>query len=297
MSQVWLITGSASGLGRAIADAALAADNRVIASARNHARLDDLVVRYGEAVRAIPLDVTDEAQGVRAVQAALDAFGRLDVLVNNAGYGESSPFEEMPPASFRRLVETVFFGTVNLTRAALPIMRRQRSGLILQISSAGGRFAGPGQAAYHAAKWAVGGFTDSVRAEAAPFGVRLATLEPGAIRTDWGRRAYDDRPPVGQDYRASVGAAQSHLAGLWGNEPIDPEKFATLIVRLAGMDDLPARLLIGAHILDMIEQAEDERRAELNRWRPVSEAVEYGATASVDTVQPRAAPLSGTDAA
>lgn len=286
MTQVWLITGSGHGLGRAIAERALMAGDKVVATARDPQQLEDLVMRYGADVRAVPLDVTDEAQGRSAVKAALSAFGRLDILVNNAGYGDSRPFEETPSEDFRRLIETVFFGTVNLTRAAIPVMREQRSGLIMQISSIGGRFAGPGQAAYHAAKWAVGGFTDSVRAETAPFGVRLITLEPGAMRTGWGKRAYEARPPVGPDYQSTVGASQDQLANLWGNEPIDPDKFAQLIVRLPNRNDLPARLIIGAHSIGIVEQAEAERTRQLERWRPVSEAVEYDATSSVAEVEP-----------
>lgn len=286
MAQVWLITGAGHGLGRSIAKAALDAGDQVVATARDLSELDDLVGCYSGHARSVSLDVTDEAQGQAAVQAAIDAFGSLDVLVNNAGYGESRPFEEMPSEDFRKLVETVFFGTVNLTRAALPGMRRQRRGLIMQISSIGGRFAGPGQSAYHAAKWAVGGFTDAVRAEAAPFGVRLMTLEPGAMRTSWGKRAYDDRPAIGNDYRASVGAAQDRLESLWGNEPIDPERFAALIVRLPRMQELPARLVIGAHAIPIVENVEAERTEEMERWRPVSESVEFGSATSIADAVP-----------
>jgi NAD(P)-dependent dehydrogenase (short-subunit alcohol dehydrogenase family) len=285
--KVWLVTGSGSGLGRDIVEAALAEGHSVVATARDAHQLDDLVARYGQTVRAVPLDVTDEEQGKAAVQTALDEFGRLDVLVNNAGYGDSRPFEEMPSGDFRKLIETVLFGTVNLTRAALPVMRKQRSGLIIQISSAGGRFASAGQAAYHAAKWAVGGFTDAVAQETAVFGVRLITLEPGALRTNWGKRAYDNRPSIGPDYQATVGAAQERLASLWGNEPIDPQKVAKLVVRLPQEKELPARLLLGASTLDMIETAEAERAKQLERWRLVSKAVDFDAEVSIDEVTPR----------
>jgi NAD(P)-dependent dehydrogenase (short-subunit alcohol dehydrogenase family) len=286
MFQVWLVTGSGHGLGRHIVEATLAAGDKVIATARETSRLDDLVLRFGEAIRVVPLDVTDEAQGHAAVSAAMKAFGRLDVLVNNAGYGDSRPFEEMPSEDFRRLVDTVFFGTANLTRATLPVMRAQRSGLIMQISSIGGRHAWPGQAAYHAAKWAVGGFTDALRAETAPFGVRLITLEPAGIRTGWGKRAYSDRPPMGEDYLPSVGAAQESLAGYWGNETIDPQKFAEVIVRLSRMVDLPGHLLIGAQAYDLIFQAEAERTKLAERWRPISECVEFDSAIPIELANP-----------
>lgn len=286
MQRVWLVTGTGHGLGRAIAEAALSAGDKLIATARDLRLLDDLVAEFGDAVRPVELDVADEGQGRAAVQAAVESFGRLDVLVNNAGYGDSAPFEEMSSEDFRRLIDVVFFGTAYLTRAALPIMRAQRSGLIVQISSAGGRHAWPGQAAYHAAKWAVGGFTDAVRAETAPFGVRLITLEPGGIRTDWGRRAYADRPPMHPDYHATVGASQDMLASYWGHEPIDPRRFAALVVRLSRMEDLPARLLIGAQTCELIGQAENERAKVAERWRPVSECVEFDSGIPVEAAEP-----------
>lgn len=287
-AKIWLVTGSGSGLGRDIAEAALAAGHRVVATARDPHQLDDLVTHYRETLRAVPLDVTDEEQGRAAVQTAVEAFGRLDVLVNNAGYGDSRPFEEMPTADFRQLIETVFFGTVNLTRAALPVMHKQRSGLIIQISSAGGRFANAGQAAYHAAKWAVGGFTDAVARETTSFGVRLMTLEPGAMRTNWGKRAYDNRPPLDPDYQATVGAARARVASLWGHEPIDPRRVAKLVVRLTNAQELPARLLLGRTTLDLIANAEAERTKQMERWRAVSEAVDFDAAVSIDAVAPRA---------
>jgi NAD(P)-dependent dehydrogenase (short-subunit alcohol dehydrogenase family) len=281
-----LVTGSGGGLGRSIVRAALAAGDRVLATARDVSRLQDLVAPFGDRIRTAPLDVTDEAQGQEAVKAAGNAFGRLDVVVNNAGYGDSRPFEEMPAEEFRRLVETVFYGVVNLTRAALPVMRAQRSGLIIQISSAGGRFAAPGNAAYFAAKWAVGGFTDAVRTETAPFNVRMITLEPGGMRTAWGKQAYGERKPIGADYEASVGRYQRQLDAYWGNEPIDPNKFAALIARLPDMGELPARLLIGADTIASIKLVEAQRVAAQARWQRVAEAVDFGSRASIIEVQP-----------
>src|SRR5580658_8612523 len=224
MSKVWLITGSGSGLGRSIAKATLEAGNRVVATARTTTQLEDLLSTYGERIRVAKVDVTNEDEGRAAVDLTVTAFGRLDVLVNNAGYGATVPFEEIPSEDFRRLVDTCFFGVVNLTRAAIPVMRRQRSGHILHISSTGGRFATPGNAAYHASKWAVGGFTEAVAAEIAPFGVKMAALEPGGMRTNWGRRAFDNRPSMLPEYEASIGKIIEQLQSYWGNEPGDPEK-------------------------------------------------------------------------
>src|ERR1700726_352334 len=157
MDKVWLVTGSASGLGRNIAEAVLESGDRLVATARDPRRLDDLVNKFGERVRAVSLDVADESAAQAAVQVALDAFGRLDVVVNNAGFGDIAPFEQLSAERFKAVIDTNFYGVVNVTRAAVPHMRKQRSGCILQMSSVGGRLTRPGSAPYHAAKWAVWG--------------------------------------------------------------------------------------------------------------------------------------------
>ena len=150
------------------------------------------------------------------MQVAVEAFGRLDVVVNNAGYGDIAPFEQLSSERFRAVVDTNFYGVVYVTRAALPIMRKQRSGTILQISSVGGRLALPGSAAYHAAKWAVGGFTEALAQEVAPFGVKVCALEPGGMRTNWGTRATQDTPDLLPEYEPSVGAVAEALQAALG---------------------------------------------------------------------------------
>src|ERR1700758_565407 len=246
MSKVWLVTGSASGLGRNIAEAVLASGARLVATAREPGRLDDLGKKYGDQVRTASLDVADEEAAKSAVQAAVEAFGRLDVVVNNAGYGDIAPFEQLSPERFKALIDTNFYGVVFMTRAALPIMRKQRSGCILQISSVGGRLARPGSAGYHAAKWAVGGFTESVAQEVAPFGVKVCALEPGGMRTNWGARANKDTPDLLPDYEPSEGPVIKAVKSYWGNETSDPVKVPQLILRLASSDRLPAQLLLGS---------------------------------------------------
>jgi len=225
MSKVWLVTGSASGLGRSIAEAVLVVGDRLVATARDARRLDDLVKQHGDRVRSAALDVVDEAAAQAAVQVAMDAFGRLDVVVNNAGYGDIAPFEQLSSERFKAVVDTNFYGVVNVTRAALPIMRQQRSGWILQISSVGGRLAPPGSTAYHAAKWAVGGFTESLAQEVAPFGVKVCALEPGGMRPNWGARANKDTPELLPDYESSVGAVAKALQSVWGQETSDPARW------------------------------------------------------------------------
>src|SRR6201999_664201 len=233
LSKVWLVTGSGSGLGRNIAEAVLACGDRLVATARDLRRLDDLVKKYGDQIRTAPLDVADEQAAHDAVQVAVKAFGRLDVVVNNAGYGDIAPFEQLSSKRFKSLMDTNFYGVVNVTRAALPIMRQQRSGHIFQISSVGGRLARPGSAGYHAAKWAVGGFTESLAQEVAPFGVKVSALEPGGMRTNWGVRANQETPILLPEYEPSVGAVVKALASYWGNEVSDPVKVAQLILRLS----------------------------------------------------------------
>src|SRR5579871_6664302 len=259
MSKVWLVTGSASGLGRNIAEAVLASGARLVATARDPRRLDDLVKKYGDQIRTASLDVADETAANAAVQVAVDAFGRLDVVVNNAGYGDIAPFEQLSPDRFKALIDTNFYGVVYMTRAALPIMRKQRTGCILQISSVGGRLARPGSAGYHAAKWAVGGFTESVAQEVAPFGVKVCTLEPGGMRTNWGARANQDTPELLPDYEPSVGAVVTSLQAHWGQETSDPVKVAQVILRLAAADSLPAHLLLGSDAVHYAAQAETKR--------------------------------------
>ena len=245
MSKAWLVTGSASGLGRNIVEAVLASGDRLVATARDPRRLEDLVKKYGDQVRTAALDVVDESAAQAAVQMAVAAFGRLDVVVNNAGYGDIAPFEQLSSERFKAVVDTNFYGVVNVSRAAIPIMRKQKSGCILQISSVGGRLARPGSSPYHAAKWAVGGFTESLAQEVAPFGVKVCALEPGGMRTNWGVRANQDTPDLLPDYEPSVGAVAKALKSYWGHEISDPVKVAQVVLHLAASDRLPARLLIG----------------------------------------------------
>jgi len=282
MSKVWLITGSASGLGRYIAEAVLASGNRLVATARDPRRLDDLRQKYGDQVRTAPVDVADEAAARTAVQVATDAFTRLDVVVNNAGYGDIAPFEQLSSERFKALIDTNFYGVVNVTRAALPIMRKQKSGCILQISSVGGRLALPGSTGYHAAKWAVGGFTESLAQEVAPFGVKVCALEPGGMRTNWGVRANQDTPELLTDYESSVGAITKALSSLWGgHENSDPAKVAQVILSLAECDRLPAHLLLGSDAIQYAAQAEQARAVDAERWREVSVSTDFNAPESL----------------
>jgi NAD(P)-dependent dehydrogenase (short-subunit alcohol dehydrogenase family) len=267
MAKVWLITGSGNGLGRDIAEAALAAGDCVVAGARRTEELAPLVARYGEWVKPVRLEVRDEDAAKAAVQLALDSFGRLDVLVNNAGYGQFAPFEQTSADDFKAVVDTCFYGVVYTTRAAVPVMRKQKSGHIFQVSSTGGRRAVPGNTPYHAAKWAVGGFSDALAMEVAPFGVKVCTLEPGGIRTNWARRAGQNAPDLLPEYEVSVGSMLKMLRGLEGRAEGDPRKIADVIVQLANSDEVPVRLILGVDAEKRVQQAEAARASEAEKFR------------------------------
>jgi len=270
MPKVWLITGSGNGLGRDIAEAALATGDSVVAGARRTEELAPLLAKYGNRIKPVTLEVRDESAAKTAVQLAIDTFGRLDVLVNNAGYGQFAPFEQMRVEDFQAVVDTCFYGVVYTTRAAIPIMRKQRSGHIFQVSSIGGRLAFPGNSPYHAAKWAVGGFSDSVAMEVAPFGVKVCTLEPGGIRTNWARRARQNPPDLLPDYEANVGPILQLLRSIEGRQEGDPRRIAEVIVQLANSEDVPVRLILGVNAEKRVQHAEAARASEAEKWRHVT---------------------------
>src|SRR5712672_2047521 len=267
MGNIWLITGSGNGLGRDIAEAALAGGDSVVAGARRTEELAPLVAQYGERVKPVKLEVRDEAAAKAAVQLAVDTFGRLDVLVNNAGYGQFAPFEQMNAEDFQAIVDTCFYGVVYTTRAAIPVMRKQKSGHIFQVSSVGGRLAFGGNTPYHAAKWAVGGFSDALAMEVAPFGVKVCTLEPGGIRTNWAQRAGQDSADLLPDYEVSVGSMLKLLRSHDVASEGDPRKIADVIVQLTNSDEVPLRLLLGVDAERRVQQAEAARASEAEKWR------------------------------
>ncbi|WP_201314100.1 oxidoreductase [Dyella sp. EPa41] len=276
MSQVWLITGSSRGFGKALAEAVLAAGHRLVATARQPAQLETLVTRYGDQVRTVALDVTDATAAHAAVQAAVDAFGRLDVVVNNAGYGNLATIEEGSDADFRAQLETNFFGTVNVTRAALPILRRQRAGHIIQFSSIGGRIGVPGLAAYQSAKWAVEGFSEVLAKEVAAFGVKVTLVEPGGFRTDWGGPSMTVfEPAADSEYNAVLAPMFAARQSYVGNESGDPSKAAQAILTIANDPQPPLRLLLGSDAVYLAEQQLAKIAAEDAKWRTLSLSTDF----------------------
>ena len=276
MRRVWLITGSSRGLGRALAEAVLAAGQGLMATARDPARLADLVERYPDQIRPFALDVTDPHAACDAVSAAIESFGRLDVLVNNAGYGNVSPIEDTSLAEFRAQIETNLFGVINVTKAAIPRMREQGSGHIIQLSSVGGRVGAMGRAPYSTAKWGIEGFSEVLAKEVGPLGIKVTIIEPGGFRTDFAGSSTtleEGRP----EYDSTVGAAARFQRDYNGSQPGDPAKAAAVILQVAEMEDPPLRLLLGSDAVRTVEQADLARTEADRRWRRLSLSTDFNA--------------------
>src|SRR4051812_25748704 len=273
-SQVWLITGSSRGIGRALADAVLAAGHRLIATARNPKQLSELIDRHGDRVRAIALDVTEERAAGEAVQSAVDNFGRLDVLVNNAGYGDLNSIEDTSLKEFRAQIETNLFGVIIVTRAAIPVMRRQGWGRILQFSSIGGRIGPAGRGAYAAAKWGVEGFSEVLAREVGPLGIKVTIIEPGGFRTDFAGSS--TKLSVGHpEYDSTVGATARFQRAYNGKQPGDPKKAAQAIVRLTHEQKPPLRLLLGSDAYNGAEKNDIARLEEARAWKELSLSTDF----------------------
>jgi NAD(P)-dependent dehydrogenase (short-subunit alcohol dehydrogenase family) len=267
--RVWLVTGCSAGFGREIALAALAAGDRVLATARRPETLAGLQERGGDQVRTAALDVTDAGQVDGAVKTALEAFGRIDVVVNNAGNGSVGAVEELTMDELRGLMEVMFFGAAAVTKAVLPHLRAQGSGTIVQISSMGGQLSMPGFGAYSAAKFALEGLSEALAAEVAPFGVRVLIVEPGAFRTEFGG-ARMHRSRTIDAYAVSTSGTRDAVESMDGTQPGDPAKAAAVIVRAVGSADAPLHLALGADAVEAIRAQHEALAADLAAWEDVS---------------------------
>jgi len=275
MSKIWLVTGSSRGLGRALTEAVLAAGDRVVGTARKPEQLDDLAAKYGDQLRAVALDVTDAGAARAAVRTAVEEFGGLDVVANNAGYANSASIEEMADDDFRAQVETNLFGVVNVTKAALPVFREQRSGHFLQFSSIGGRAGGtPGMGAYQTAKFAVEGFSEVLNNEVRPFGVKVTIVEPGGFRTDWGGSSME-LADVHPDYETTVGEMHRRRIEMDGRQPGDPAKAAQAILQVVALDNPPLRLLLGTDALTLADSSSRSRADEAATWAHLSTSTDF----------------------
>ncbi|GAA1585811.1 MULTISPECIES: oxidoreductase [Kribbella] len=275
MSKIWLITGSSRGLGRALTEAVLAAGDRVVATARRPEQLDDLVTKYGDQLRAVALDVTDPGAARAAVRTAVEEFGGLDVVANNAGYANSGSIEELADEDFRAQIETNLFGVVNVTKAALPVFREQRSGHFLQFSSIGGRAGGtPGMGAYQTAKFAVEGFSEVLNNEVRPFGVKVTIIEPGGFRTDWGGSSMQLHE-VHPDYEDTVGEMHRRRLEMDGKQPGDPVRAARAILEVVDAEATPLRLLLGSDALALADSSSRSRAEEAQAWAHLTTSTDF----------------------
>src|SRR5436309_1729979 len=270
MSKVWFITGAGRGMGTDIANASLAAGNAVVATGRSPKKVA-AAVGAADDLLLVKLDVTDPADAKAAVEATVERFGRIDVLVNNAGNFYAGFFEELPPEHFRAQVETNLFGPLNVTRAVLPVMRAQRSGLVVTISSLAGIVGGEFNSAYAAAKFALEGWMESLTPEVAPFGIRTMLVEPGFFRTELLEDTSTTWPqPRINDYAERTRQTVAAWHGMSGRQGGDPAKLANALVQLAGQDQPPLRWVAGADAVEAVERKARTLLAEVDVYRELS---------------------------
>jgi NAD(P)-dependent dehydrogenase (short-subunit alcohol dehydrogenase family) len=267
--KVWFITGTSRGFGREWAIAALERGDKVAATARDTTSLDDLVVKYGDAILPLQLDVTDRDADFAAVKQAHKHFGRLDVVVNNAGYGQFGFVEEVSEQDARDQIETNVFGALWVTQAALPYLRAQRSGHIIQVSSIGGIVAFPNVGIYHASKWALEGFSQSLAQEVAPFGVHVTLIEPAGFSTDWSGSS--SRTAEALPAYADLHAENERVRKTRWAAPGDPKASAAAVLKVVDADEPPLRVFFGEAPLGLAKADYDQRLRTWEQWQPVAE--------------------------
>jgi NAD(P)-dependent dehydrogenase (short-subunit alcohol dehydrogenase family) len=274
MSRTWLITGCSRGLGRALAESVIKAGDNLVATARDPDSLAPLIAASEGRAVAQALDVTDAEAAARAITLAVDRFGSLDVVVNNAGYGNVAPIEDTSIAEFREQIETNLFGTIIVTKAAIPLFRERRAGRFVQISSIGGRAGAMGRAPYSAAKFGVEGFSEVLAGEMAPFGVHVTIVEPGGFRTDFAGAStkISDGHPA---YADTVGKTAMMQSTYDGHQPGDPGRAAAAIIAVTLTDTPPLRLVLGRDAYARAERTDEARLVELRAWRAESESTDF----------------------
>ncbi len=274
MTQTWFITGASSGFGAAFARHALDQGHNVVITARRLDKLDQIAAIAPDRVMAHQMDVTDPAQITEAVAAAEDRFGGIDVLINNAGYGIVGAVEETPEAELRAMMETNFFGSVAVTQAALPMMRKRRKGAIVMMSSLGGQLSFGGFGPYSASKFALEGMTEALAQEIAPFGLKAMIVEPGAFRTEFADSALRHMPRI-DAYDEIVGGTRDFASGMHGTQAGDPVKAAAAIEAALTSDRSPMRLALGDDAVDAIRDHGEDLLAELAAWEHLARAVNH----------------------
>jgi NAD(P)-dependent dehydrogenase (short-subunit alcohol dehydrogenase family) len=280
-SPVWLITGCSTGLGRALARAVLDHGWRAVVTARRAEQVADIVAGHEDRALALELDVTDAGQIAEMIERADSEFGRIDVLVNNAGYGYLAAIEEGQDHDIRALFDTNVFGLVDLTRAVLPGMRSRGSGHIVNISSLGGLTAFGATGYYHATKFAVEGLSESLAAEVAPLGLKVTIVEPAAFRTNWSGPSMRQSPVHIDDYAETAGARRASTLATYGHQPGDPVRAAEAIITAVGAQQPPLRLLLGKVAYDIASARLDSLRDNFDTWRDLTRSVDYPEDATV----------------
>lgn len=275
MQKVWFITGCSTGFGRFLAIEALAKGYKVVVAARNTKDVQNIVVNYPETALAVQLDVTIAEHIKTAVAVALDKFGQIDVLVNNAGIGYFGAIEESEEAEVRRMFEINVFGLAHMTQAILPIMRKQRSGHILNIASIGGLRSFPGVGFYNATKYAVDGLSEALSKEVAPLGIKVTIIAPSGFRTDWAGRSANDSKIVIEDYAFTAGKNKGDIRGYSGNQPGDPVRAAKAMIQVVESENPPLRLLLGAAALKGARIKLEELKNDFDTWAEVSEGADF----------------------
>jgi NAD(P)-dependent dehydrogenase (short-subunit alcohol dehydrogenase family) len=275
MKKIWLITGCSTGFGRELAKHVLELGYNAAVAARNTDDVKDIVAPYPQNAIAVKLDVTADAEIKSAVKTTLDKFGRIDVLVNNAGIGYFGAIEESEEAAVRRMFEINVFGLAKMTQAVLPVMRKQRSGHIVNIASIGGLRGFPGVGFYNATKFAVDGFSESLSKEVAPLGIKVTIVAPSGFRTDWAGRSAADSPVKIDDYASTAGQNKNDIRGYSGNQPGDPVRAAKAIVKAVESPHPPLRLLLGAAALKGARIKLEELKKDFDAWEEITVGADF----------------------
>ena len=280
ISPVWFVTGCSTGFGRELAKLVLDEGLRCVITARDVAKVQDLVQGHEDNALILPLDVTKPDQVRDAVKQAEDRFGRIDVLVNNAGYGYSAAIEEGEDAEVRAMFETNFFGLTDMIKAVLPGMRDRKSGHILNVSSIGGLTSFPGTGYYCATKFAVEGLSESLYKELAPLGIRVTIIEPGPFRTDWAGRSHKKSANEIPDYQQTAGARYQQMAGYSGKQPGDPARAAGAMLAVTRTDNPPLHLILGKPGLEFVRKKLNELQKDIIDWEDTTLGADYPEAAS-----------------
>jgi len=283
MEKIWFITGSSRGLGRSLTEAVLANGDKVAATARNPEALNDLVEKYKDQVYPVKLDVTNYTEVKQAVADAVKRFGKIDVLVNNAGFGIIGAAEAFTEEQVRSQLETNLYAPIEITRAVLPYMRKQRSGYILQISSVGGRVGNAGLTMYQAAKFGLGGFSEALAKEVSSLGIRVTCVEPGGFRTDWSGASMTYAAKI-EGYEETVDKRYDFFKSGKFVPMGDPDKAAKAMINLIDSAEPPVHLVLGSEAINILKMAEEQRKEEMEKWLPVSLSTDHDeATNFLDT--------------